>query len=174
MQHTAPVERAGLLRRLAAIVYDSLPLFALLMLAALPWLAVFGDTPASEHPLYRLYQLYLLAATFAFFGYFWTKAGQTVGMRAWRLRLRGRDGGAPSLRQAALRLAIALAFWLPTALSAHLLLDRDGDHGLLAALLWIPVALNYLRSAVARDRLTWHDRWSGTELIVEPKHSAKA
>jgi len=174
MKRPPSPEPAGLARRLAAIGYDCLPLLALLMLASLPWLLVFGDAPASRHPLYRLYQLYLLAAAFAFYGYFWLKAGQTVGMRAWRLRVRSRNGGPLTLAQAATRFLTALAFWLPVALSAHLLLERKGGQhsSWLAVALWLPLLLNFLRSRLARDRLTWHDRWSGTELIHEPKRSA--
>ncbi len=49
-------------------------------------------------------QLILLIEAYAFFVFFWTRRGQTLGMLAWRLRVAG--GDAPiSLRQAHLRIA---------------------------------------------------------------------
>ncbi len=37
----------------------------------------------------------LLLVVFAYFGLCWTRSGQTLGMRAWRIRLEGADGGRP-------------------------------------------------------------------------------
>src|SRR5690554_4263260 len=88
-------EPAGLMRRLAAIGYDCLLLLGLEMIAAAVWLPAFGDQPAAEHPLYRLYQAYLLLVAFAFFIGFWLKGGQTLGMRAWHIRLIASDGARP-------------------------------------------------------------------------------
>jgi len=42
-----------------------------------------------------------------FYLWFWTHGGQTVGMRAWRLRVQNTDGSAISLTQALIRLATA-------------------------------------------------------------------
>ncbi|OGI41569.1 MAG: hypothetical protein A2150_00620 [Candidatus Muproteobacteria bacterium RBG_16_64_11] len=41
---------------------------------------------------------------FLFYGWFWTRGGQTLGMRAWRLRLTRADGGPVTWRRAALRI----------------------------------------------------------------------
>ena len=43
----------------------------------------------------------------SFYLWFWTHGGQTVGMRAWRLRVQNADGSAISLTQALIRLATA-------------------------------------------------------------------
>jgi uncharacterized RDD family membrane protein YckC len=141
-----PGQPAALLRRLAAIFYDSLLLIALEMIAAALWLPIFGDAPASEHSLYRVYQLFLLLVAFAFFAGFWIKGGQTLGMRAWRLRVCSRDGGALSLRQAAIRFAVAILSWLALG----------------AGFLW---------SLVDPQRRTWHDIASDTVLVHEAKPS---
>ena len=138
------IATASLPRRLAAIFYDTLLLVALEMVAAALWLPVFGDRPATEHPLYHLYQLSLLLVACAFFMGFWLHGGQTLGMRSWRLRLRTSEGGTPSFRQAALGFAGASRSWRPAGLGVWwALLDPK--------------------------RRTWHDLLSGTVLVLEPK-----
>ncbi len=126
----ADAPRAGLLRRLAAIVYDALVVCALWMFAmALALLAVSLLAKAGlislqgyqdeaeyiqKHALW--FQLYSLGCIGWFYLYFWVKAGQTLGMRAWRLLLLSQDGRPVSLTQALLRLVTALGglgnFWL--------------------------------------------------------------
>ena len=39
--------------------------------------------------------------------WFWTRAGQTIGMRAWRLRIQNADGSNIRITQALIRLATA-------------------------------------------------------------------
>jgi uncharacterized RDD family membrane protein YckC len=43
-----------------------------------------------------------------FFSYFWTKSGQTIGMRAWRLRVQTNDGNLISWSQSVIRCMGAL------------------------------------------------------------------
>ena len=52
----------------------------------------------------------ILAITFGlvFFGYFWTKSGQTIGMRAWRLKVQTHQGNLISWPQAIIRSISAL------------------------------------------------------------------
>jgi uncharacterized RDD family membrane protein YckC len=127
----------GLLRRLAACLYDGLALAAVLMVAGAAWVAVVGAAAAPGDWFFRSY---LLAASALFFGLFWTR-GQTLGMRAWRLRIVTVDGRGPGWGQALTRFVAA-----GVSLAA-----------LGAGFLWV---------LVDRDRLAWHDRWSGTRLIV--------
>lgn len=128
---------AGLLRRLAACLYDGLVLLAVLMLAGAMWVAVKG---AAAPPGDWLFRGYLVAIAGLFFGTFWTR-GQTLGMRAWRLRIVAADGRRPRWREALLRFAAA-----GVSLAA-----------LGAGFLWV---------LIDRDQLAWHDRWSATRLIV--------
>jgi uncharacterized RDD family membrane protein YckC len=132
----------GLLRRLAAIFYDAVLLFAVLLLAAalvvVPYLSLIGgDFPA--HAWW--FRAWLVAFIWAFFAYFWTHGGQTLGMSAWRLRLVRADGGRPRLADALLRLACA-------------------------TLSLAPVGLGLLWALIDRDGLAWHDRWSRTRLVM--------
>jgi uncharacterized RDD family membrane protein YckC len=128
-------------RRLAAMVYDGLLLFAVLMLATVPWLALSGgDIPAGGAR--HAYRAWLLLIGCGFFALFWRLGGQTLGMRAWRLQARSAQGGL-SWRQAWLRSVAAL-------------------------LSWLPAGLGFLWSLADANRQTWHDRLSKTHLVVIP------
>ena len=74
----------------------------------------------------------------------WRRGGQTLGMRPWRLQVSNPDGSAPSRRQLWLRYSVG---------TVSVLL---GGLGLWWALL-------------DRQRLTWHDRASGTRVRRLPK-----
>ena len=114
---------AGLARRLAAMFYDALLILAIWMITLLVMVVANSGEPVLGAPVQSL----LFLEAFTFFAYFWTRAGQTAGMRAWRLRLVSNDGGRVSLHQATLRFAVALVaigafgigyFWA--------LIDRQG------------------------------------------------
>jgi len=133
---------AGVFRRLAAACYDALLLGALWMLATLVMVALRGGEPVP--PGHLGYQGVLLLTTLAFFITFWMRGGQTLGMRAWRLKVERESGGPVDLCTALLRFA------------AGVLSVLTGGLGLLW--LWVD-----------RDELTWHDRLAGTRVIVLPR-----
>lgn len=133
-----------LLRRLGAMFYDSLLLLALLMMLSYPyvWLTG-GDKP--DLIVRTLYQLYLFAICFLYFGGFWVRGGQTLGLRTWRMKLVSNDGGPITWAMALKRFVYAL-------------------------LSLICLGLGFLWVIHDRDKLAWHDRWSGTKLIRLPKN----
>jgi uncharacterized RDD family membrane protein YckC len=140
---------ASLPRRLGAIVYDALLLTALLMVATALFLPfTHGEAiTARDHPvLVWPYRATLVAVTVAFYGAFWTRRGQTLGMSAWRLRIQRQDGRLPGWRDAVVRLAAAV-------------------------LSWLPAGLGYWWMLADRERLTWHDRLSGTRIVLLSKGS---
>lgn len=131
----------GLFRRLGAILYDSLLLTAVLMLSTAALLPLTHGEPIPAGNFY--YQALLLILCAVFFVGFWVRAGQTLGMRAWRLRVCRLDG-------APLR-------W------------PDGLARLAAAVLsWAAAGLGFVWVLFDRDRLAWHDRLSRTRLIYVP------
>jgi uncharacterized RDD family membrane protein YckC len=76
----------GFLRRLAAQVYDLFLLIALLFLATallLPFTA--GEAVSAQQTL--IYRIYLAVISFFFYGWFWTHGGQTLGLRAWKIKV---------------------------------------------------------------------------------------
>jgi uncharacterized RDD family membrane protein YckC len=130
--------RAGLPRRLAAAFYDAFLLFALWFAAAAAMLPLTGGEAVG--PGNPLFTSYLFLVAFLFFGWFWTHGGQTLGMRAWRLRVQRRDGGPLTWSHALLRFLVAIPSWL-----------------LLGA--------GFLWALVDRDGQTWHDRYSETVVV---------
>jgi len=157
MTETTPQTRpAGVLRRLAALIYDSFLLFGILVvpLFLLTGLSERGQpgslqTDAVVHELppiapWPVMLTYEIVVVFGFYCYFWLRSGQTLGMQAWRLRLDDLDGGRPSLRQCLLRAVF-------------------GVISLLCA------GLGYWWIWLDRDRRSWHDRVSHTRVVVLPK-----
>ena len=136
--------RPGLLRRLAALVYDSLLLFALLFAATVPVLFVTGGQAIG--PNEPAYAAWLLVVSYLYLGWCWTRSGQTLGMRAWRMRVCTRESDLLGWRHALARFAAALV--------------SIGAAGI--GLLWV---------AFDRDRLSLHDRLSGTVLEMVPPPS---
>ncbi|NAW68120.1 RDD family protein [Vibrio sp. V27_P1S3P104] len=123
--NTSNLPPAGLFRRLGALLYDSLIIMAILMIAggvviaaleALVALNVMSYSPyqdagelLSHDPIWSpLYTLYLATTWIYFFVFFWTRAGQTLGMRAWKIMLRNADGSLISSTQALIRLATSV------------------------------------------------------------------
>ena len=58
-----------------------------------------------------LLALVMMWVAFAYFGWCWTHGGQTLGMRAWRLRICALGGGLPTWRQCAVRFLAAIVSW---------------------------------------------------------------
>jgi uncharacterized RDD family membrane protein YckC len=137
-----PYPTSGLLRRLAAGLYDGLLVIALLVVPTLLAMALRGGEPVPPGNL--LFQALLLLTTGGFFTWFWSHGGQTLGMRAWRLRVEQQSGAPLTLPIALLRFAVGVV-----SLAAF---------GL--GMLWILVDAN---------KLAWHDRVAGTRVIVLPK-----
>jgi len=95
--------------RLIAAVYDFLPLLALWFLASGIALAITGGTLDVHRLGYKLLvQIFVLAASAAYFIVSWTRGGQTVGMKPWRVRVVGADGESIGFQRALLRFAVAL------------------------------------------------------------------
>ena len=137
-----PPQAAGLGRRPAALGYDLLLLAGLVfifMLVLLPARAALGQGPPETHWL----QLSLVAISALFFCGFWTHGGQTLGMRAWRIRLIREGGGSVGWGSALLRFFAAWASALP-------------------------FGLGYWWSLVDGRRRTWHDALSRTAIVREP------
>jgi uncharacterized RDD family membrane protein YckC len=141
-QQTQELPRAGLGFRLLAMFYDSLLLFSALLIATALALLVTKGSLHYHNPFFRTF-LFLIC--FGFYSWFWLHGGQTLGMRAWRLRVQRLDGGPITIWQALLRF--------------------------LAAIVSLACAgLGFLWMLVDRKRMTWHDRFSETVIVRLPKN----
>ena len=104
-----PATPASLRLRLAAAGYDLLPLIGLWFVAVVLALAVTGgqlDTHVLAGKL--LVQGFALVLSAAYFVVSWSRGGQTIGMRAWRLRLTDASGARVRWAQGLLRFVVAL------------------------------------------------------------------
>lgn len=117
--------RAGFLRRLAAVIYDLLVAVAVAMVAAMTLIVVLvlllengildkqGYQHTSDVILNSLWlqtgiQVWVVGWVMCFFLWFWRNGGQTIGMRAWRMRLFSTDDRPLTYSRAALRLLLSL------------------------------------------------------------------
>jgi len=146
---------ASFLRRLAAMVYDLLVAVAILMLATGVALLVPGilsqldliqlsETLTAADWLNQtpIFGVYLMVVLGLFFGWFWWRSGQTVGMRAWRLKVQQRNGQRLTKKQAFIRI-VTCAFGLGN--------------------LWVLIDF--------KNRRAWHDYAAGTELVTLSKEA---
>ncbi|AWH27991.1 MULTISPECIES: RDD family protein [Stenotrophomonas] len=155
---TAPVAAPGsdrprtlLLWRLLALFYDLWPVLALWMLAGTVFTVAYtvsGHAQRDNIAPFSAWQWLLWAVCWVITGAYatasWRRGGQTLGMRPWRLKLETRDGTA--LRRGQL--------WRRFAM------------GTLSLLLG---GLGFWWAWLDRERLTWHDRASGTRMVRVPK-----
>ena len=109
---------ANFFRRMGAYIYDLFAVAALLMIAtvlAIMVVIIGNNTGLIDLNAYNdiadylanslIFASYLAIVTVAFYGYFWSKAGQTIGMKAWRLRVQNSDGSNISFTQSLIRMA---------------------------------------------------------------------
>jgi uncharacterized RDD family membrane protein YckC len=117
----------GLLRRLAAMLYEALLLAAVAFFAA--WLFFFasGGRDATAGWTRHLLQLFILVFFAAYFLWCWLRGGQTLAMKAWRIRLVG-----VTPRKAILRFVYALALFPASIAWAFFDRDRQFLHDRLA------------------------------------------
>ena len=121
---------AGFGRRLAALVYDAFLLAALLMIftgGALFFThgaAVVRPTAGNWVYVYRAGLVLVIAGYYALN---WLRSGQTLGMRAWRLRTVSASGQPLTWSAVLLRECFGLIAWAPAALGV-LWLYFDPEH----------------------------------------------
>jgi uncharacterized RDD family membrane protein YckC len=143
------------------MVYESLLLFGVVMIAAL----VYGVATGQRHALIGKLglQLWLFAVLGLYFTWFWVRHGQTLAMRTWHIRVAVTRGGALSWPRAAARYALAW-MWFAPALAAMAVtkIDSAGTAGWLLA---IGVLAYALLARLHPSRQFWHDLLCGTRLV---------
>ena len=131
-------QHVSLARRLGAMFYDLLLLAAILIGASFVLAISFKIYP--EHPLFIIYQSCVYVVSFLFYAWFWTHGGQTLGMKIWKFRITSIDGSTVDWVSACVRFMVAIASWLP-------------------------FGLGYLWSLIDKNKRTWHDIASKTQLV---------
>ncbi|WP_368562585.1 RDD family protein [Pseudoxanthomonas sp. UTMC 1351] len=137
--------------RLLALVYDVWPVLALWMLISAAFTFGYYLTGHSARqniaplsPLQILLWLLCWGVTGLYAVLSWRRGGQTLGMRPWRLKVVATDGGPASWRALGLRFVVA-------------------------TLSTLAGGLGFWWAWVDREKLTLHDRFSGTRMIRLPK-----
>lgn len=152
MNDPASLPAAGLIRRLAALLYDAFLVLAIWITLGFVAQLIAGagtnqiiDGRVETDPLFGLLLFALMCGSAAaFYVWFWTRGGQTLGMVAWRIRAQSRDGNPMTVRQALLRFLCAWpAFFLFGLGYIWLYFDPEGD--------------------------TAHDRLSSTRIVLLPR-----
>ena len=127
--------------RLGALCYDLLLLTAILFSFTLVVLALRFGEPVPPGSLW--FPLCLLAIALTFFCGFWVHGGQTLGMRAWRIRVVTDEGRELGWSRAAVRFGAALVSLAPAG-------------------------LGFWWSAFDGCKRGWHDRWTHTRVVRAP------
>ncbi|HQX06720.1 MAG TPA: RDD family protein [Zoogloea sp.] len=136
------VELAGLRRRLASMLYESLLLLGVLALTFMVPLLIVG-IGTDYTPEGGVLWIYIFAVLGMYFLWYWRRGGQTLAMQTWKLRIVNIDGNPVSLRQGWLRYALA---WPSVLLFG-------------AGLLW---------ALIDKDKQFLHDRLAGTRIVLLP------
>lgn len=133
-----PARAASLGRRLGSLCYEMLLLVAILFLAA--WLYLLAKPLVPTALEHLIFQVYLIAVCGIYFVYCWSRSGQTLPMKTWRISIVAGEGGAPTVKKASLRYVYAL---LSIALAGG----------------------GFVWALVDRDRQFLHDRLAGTRIV---------
>ena len=129
-----------MLNRLSAMFYDGLCLFSIFFLATLI-LVVFtnGEAIASNNLIFNLLLFFI---SYLYFVWHWLNGGRTLGMRAWHIKLINREMDQMSWRNATARFCLAL-------------------------LSLVCFGLGFVWVIFDKEKLTFHDRYSNTQLISD-------
>lgn len=107
---------APMLRRGLAMIYDGLICIAVLMVTS--WIYTMLAAWAMGFDQYQekmetgtleadpLLSSLMFVVLYLFFGYFWTRSGQTLGMQVWRIRIQNLNGVSVSWTQALKRFMV--------------------------------------------------------------------
>lgn len=147
----APV---GVIRRFAAMFYDFILCIALMMVMTGLYMMIanallggdtyklMNDSGQSVHD--PLLSSILFISLYVFFGFFWTKNGQTLGMQVWHIRVQNKDNTTITWNQALLRFLMGIISWLA-------------------------LGLGHLWPLFDREKRSWQCIFSGSELVRIPK-----
>jgi uncharacterized RDD family membrane protein YckC len=142
-----PPPLPGIGRRLASLLYESLVVFAVLMVGyLLPQIVLHGFGFVIGG---RMQWVHVFAVLLLYFVWFWLNGGQTLPMKTWKLRLASADGRSLRPAQALLRY---LAAWPSVVFFG-------------AGFLW---------ALLDRDRQFLHDRIAGTRIEFAEQPAKKA
>lgn len=168
--HPAARGLAGILRRIGAGAYDALLVTGLLMAASfLVTITTRHEGPQAglaPTPYRPLLSLLALLVIYGYYGLSWTRVGETLGMKAWGLRLVDAAGRRIGWARALLRLCLAFPLWLAPAAALLAFMSRTLP-GPAAVLCAVPLLVSL--GFAWGDGVSLHDRLSGTRVLRVPR-----
>ncbi len=127
---------------MAAIFYDCLLLLSVFFFFTLILLPATGGEAIESGNI--PYEIYLVLISYFYFLWQWTHGGQTLGMRAWNIKLVGDKDITVTWPDASRRFFLAMISWLMFG----------------AGFLW---------ALFDQNRAAFHDRYSRTRLVINSK-----
>jgi uncharacterized RDD family membrane protein YckC len=148
-------------RRLACMVYEGVVLFGVVMIFGY----LYSSLTQQRHALQGTtgLQVFIFVVLGIYFGWFWSRGGQTVAMKAWQLRLVDAQAQPVSQGRALLRYVLSWLWYLPALASLHFAGLKGG--GAVTLLLLAGVAGYAALTLLRPDRQFFHDAICGTRLI---------
>ncbi len=134
--NTHSLPRAGLLRRLAALLYDGFLVAAIWMILGFIMQIIAGadtnqlvDGQVQTDPLLsNILFVLMIASAASFYIWFWTRSGQTLGMIAWKMKATDLNDNLMTPRQGLIRFFAAWpAFFLFGIGFLWIYIDKNGD-----------------------------------------------
>ncbi len=151
---------AGLLKRMAAWVYEGLLLFAVCAITGLIFSLATNSKNALTHHVALSYILFVMMGIY--FSFFWSK-GQTLAMKTWHIKITDTAGKPISIRLASVRYLLSWLWFAPPLVAlAFTELNNQRLYGALVG--WI--ALYILLAWLHPSKQFVHDRLAGTRLVT--------
>ena len=152
----------GIARRLACFVYEGVLLFGVVMISAY----LFSSLTQQRHALQGRHELqaFLFLILGIYFGWFWSRGGQTVAMKAWHIRVVDAAGRPISQGRAVLRYLLSWLWFAPALLTLWATGLRDG--AAVSGVLLAGVLGYALIARLHPQRQFLHDALCGTRLIT--------
>jgi uncharacterized RDD family membrane protein YckC len=152
-------------RRLAAATYDGMLVLAIWMVIVALTVIIFSYAPLPRAD--RIQQAAMVLGTWFYFARSWTRGGQTLGMRAWRLGVRQVDGEGLTLTTATRRFMLMFVLCVLPLIIGGIAGYRYGwTSGPLPALILLP--LFTMGALLIPGRRAVHDWLSRTEILLLP------
>lgn len=112
-----------------------------------------------------LLQIALFVVIGTYFVICWTRTGQTLALKAWRLKVVDSEGCPPRSRRAIARYVLAWHLWLPGLAIAR---GCSLSAGSTLAALGVSSALLLIPALIDRQQRLLHDLWTGTRVVRVP------
>lgn len=151
----------ALARRLAAFVYEGVLLFGVLMISGY----LYSSLTQQRHALQGKtgLQAFLFVVLGIYFGWFWSRSGQTLAMKTWHLRLVCADGSPLTQGRALVRYVLAWLWFLPALAVAYLM--HAPTSGQIFGIMTIGVLSYGALSRWLPERQFLHDLLCGTRVV---------